>query len=103
MTPRQHEAFASGIAMETSAVNAAVLMFNLLTRDIAAVNIACFLVVIGINVFGYSQVRAAKRQYERIIREHMDAGGTVMMIKHGKHWLPPVMVPRQAWRDGGGW
>jgi hypothetical protein len=85
--------------METNATNAAVLIFNMLTRHSLAVTAACFLVVIGIIIFGHSQGRAARRRYERAIQRHMQAGGAVMMVRHGKHWLP-IPVPRQ---DRGGW
>lgn len=97
MTREQHDAFTNRVVLTTNATCVAAIWINVLVTPpfsfwlIDGPAVAVLLFVAG---FTLRQTRLARRRYEQAVREYLEAGGVVMLVRCGKRWLP-VPVPMQ--------
>lgn len=98
MTPEQHDAFTRQVTLDTNATNVGVLMVNILILNLLVIDIACFVIAVGLVIFSHIQCRKAERRYQQKVKEYLEAGGTVMLVKRGRRWMP---VPIDIWHHYG--
>lgn len=95
MTPEEHAAFCGNVVNTTNLCCIATLWIAPPLPSVPGfLAIAVMLFTIWYQLMRFRQ---AKQRYDQAMKEHLEAGGAVMIVKRGRRWLPvPILPPRDV-------